>query len=278
MINCLVGFRRNAFTLRYIFSRFQRHPKLRNISYKMSKLETSKTYGLFASPLNTKLISKLKANNEDILIFPSITSKKLEITEAFKMFLSELTAFDWLIFTDVFSVDYFIEALRKLEIDLFELDALTVCALGENVSDRLRFVQIHADVIPTKIDCDSVFSVISGFAADNLQDLRFLVLKEKSSKFQFIENLRNANAIVEELAIYEAKFEVETANVKLKTLLKSGAVDEFIFSSAEDPVSLKFLFADEKLAEVLDGVKVSATDENVYQALLENGLRPLYFH
>ena len=244
----------------------------------MSNLETSKTYGLFASLLNTKLISKLKENDEDILIFPSIMSNKIVLSETFTNYLRKLTEFDWLIFTDVFSVDYFIEALRELDIDLFELDALTVCALGENVSDRLRFVQIHADVIPTKIDCDSAFSVISEFAENDFQNLRFLVLKEDSSEFQFIENLRNANAIVEELAIYEAKLEYPSANVKLKTLLKSGAVDELIFSAPEDLVSLKFLFANEGLADILDGVKVSATDENVYQALLENGLRPLFFH
>ena len=85
----------------------------------MSNLETSKTYGLFASLLNTKLISKLKENDEDILIIPSITSHKIVLSETFTNYLRKLTEFDWLIFTDVFSVDYFIEALRELDIDLF---------------------------------------------------------------------------------------------------------------------------------------------------------------
>ena len=170
----------------------------------MSNLETSKTFGLFATPINTKLISNLKENDEDFLIFPSITCKTVELSETSANNINKLTTFDWLIFTDVFSVEYFIEALRELGIDLFELDALTVCALGEAVSDRLRYEQIHADVIPTKIDCETFFSIISAFVSDDMQDLRFLVLKEKSSKFQFIENLRTANAIVEELflAVY----------------------------------------------------------------------------
>ncbi len=244
----------------------------------MSNLETSKTYGLFAGQLNKKLIFKLKANNENILILPTITNRKIELSEVYKGYLMKLTDFHWLIFADVFAADYFIEALRELDVDLFELDALTVCALGENVSDRLRFVQIHADVIPTKIDSESVFCDISGFVSDALQDLRFLVLKEKSASYSFIEKLKKVRSIVVELAIYNAIFADASANVKLKTLLKGGAVDELIFSSPEDLVSLKFLFADENLSKVLNDIKVSATDEITFQALLENGFRPLYFH
>lgn len=244
----------------------------------MSNIETRKTYGLIDNPINNKLISKLKENDENILLFPYISTEKIELTDKTKKLITNLVNFDWIIFTDVFAVDHFIEVLDKMEFDLFELDNLTVCAFGEVVADRLRFVQIHTDLIPTKIDSESIVKAISEFAADDLIDLRFLVLKDNSEELSITKYLIENKAVVEELAIYQAKFVNETANTKLKTLLKGGAVDEFVFSSAEDLVSLKKLLTEEDLALVLNESQISATAENVFQLLLENGLRPLYFH
>jgi uroporphyrinogen-III synthase len=244
----------------------------------MSNLEITKTYGLFASPLNNKLTSELKKKGEDVLIFPMIKTEKVDLTENAAKYLKSLTDFDWIIFTDVFAADYFIEALSELETDFFELDNLTVCAIGEAVADRLRFVQVHADVIPSKINDDAVFSEISQFVGGEFASLRFLILKEQSSEFSLIEKLKAELAIVEELSLYKADFEDKSELIKLKTLLRSGAVDEFIFSSPDDLPSLKFLTSETDLTGLLSEIQVSAVSEIVYQSLQENGLRPLYFH
>ncbi|HVE59937.1 MAG TPA: uroporphyrinogen-III synthase [Pyrinomonadaceae bacterium] len=244
----------------------------------MSNLEIIKTYGLFASPFNKKLISELKKKGENCLIFPLIETEKLEITETAAHHLRNLTDFDWIIFTDVFAADYFIEALRELETDFFELDNLTVCAIGEAVADRLRFVQVHADVIPSKIKDEAVFSEISQFVGGVFDGLRFLIVTEQSADLALIEKLKAEQAIVEELPLYKADFQDRSEIIKLKTLLTSGAVDEFIFSSPDDLASLKFLTSEADLASLLNETRVSAVSEIVYQSLQENDFRPLYFH
>jgi uroporphyrinogen-III synthase len=244
----------------------------------MSDLEIKKTYGLFANPLNKKLISELERKGEDVLIFPPLKTEKLELTETAANHLHNLAGFDWIIFSDVFAAVYFIEHLSEREIDFFELDNLTVCALGEAVADRLRFVQVHADVIPAKIDDATVFSAISNYAGLGLGDLRFLVAGEKSSAPHFTELLKAEKAIVEELPVYKADLPDAAANIKLKTLLNGGAVDEFIFSSPEDLLGLRFLGSGADLSKLLNEIQVSAASEIVFQSLQENGLRPLYFH
>lgn len=244
----------------------------------MSNLENKKTYGLFASPTNRKLIADLQKKGEDVLIFPLIETEKVELTETAADCLRNLTNLDWLIFTDVFAVDYFIEALRELEIDFFELDNLTVCAIGEAVADRLRFVQVHADVIPSKLTGEAVFAEISQFVGGVFSNLRFLVISEKTSLSAIVEKLKAERAIIQELPVYQAKFADESSIIRLKTLLKSGAVDEFIFSSPEDLVSLKFLTSETDLTRLLNEIRVSAVSEIVYQTLQEYGFRPLYFH
>jgi len=244
----------------------------------MPNLENKKTYGVFASPTNKKLISDLQKKGEDVLVFPLIETEKVEFTKTATDCLRNLTNLDWLIFTDVFAVDYFIEALRELGIDFFELDNLTVCAIGEAVADRLRFVQVHADVIPSKINDEAVFSEISQFVGGGFADLQFLFVSEKTADSAIVEKLKAEHAIVNELAVYRAKFADETSIIKLKTLLLNGAIDEFIFSSPEDLLSLKFLTSETDLTGLLNELRVSAVSEIVYQTLQENGFRPLYFH
>lgn len=245
----------------------------------MTNVLIEKTYGLVANPLNNKLIVDLKAKGAEVLIFPVIKAERIELSETDEDYIVNLTDFDWLIFADVFAADYFIENLREFDgTDYYDLDDMTICALGEAVADRLRFVQVHADVIPAKTDDEAVFTAIKQFVGGGFEGLRILVAREKTADLGLIEKLKNEKAIVIELPVYRATFEHDTSHIKLKTLLKSGAVDEFIFSSAEDVSALKFLLEGENLADSLIDLKIFATTEIAFQTLQEKGLRPLYFH
>lgn len=244
----------------------------------MPDSELKKTYGLIESPLNKNLIARLKQRGEEVLIFPAVKAEKLELTEMQLNFLKVPAHFDWIIFADVLGADVFIEILGELDVDFFELDNARICAVGEAVADRLRFVQVHSDVIPSKISDDAVFSAISDYTGTELNDLRFLMVGGNYSGSELAKKLRGENAAVEELIIYQVEFPDDSANLKLKTLLKGGAVDEFVFSAPEDLLSLKILFSGENPAEILNEIRVSAASEVVFQTLQEAGLRPLYFH
>ena len=243
----------------------------------MSSVETEKTYGLVANPLNNKLIADLRAKGADVLVFPAIKAERIELSETDADYIVNLTDYDWLIFTDVFAADCFIENLLEFGIDFYDLDDLTICAVGEAVADRLRFAQVHADVIPSKTGAKAVFAAIKQYVVGDFESLRMLVVCEERENSVLVEKLRNERAKISELPIYRASFEDEAANVKLKTLLKGGAVDEFVFSSSEDVLSLKRLLGDDFFA-VSGEMQISAASEIVYQTLQENGFRPLYFH
>ncbi len=244
----------------------------------MTNLETRKTYAIIANPLNNRLIAKLNENGEEVLIFPALKTSGAELSGNAIEFIKNPARFEWIIFTDVFAADYFIEAMRGHETDFFVLDELTVCALGEAVADRLRFDHIHSDVIPPNSNDETVFSAILQYAGGEISGASFLVLSEESKNFGFAGMLKNENAVIEKLSIYRSAFDNEGELTKLKTLLKGGAIDDFIFSSAEDFSALKFLLAETDLADSLTGIKTFATTEIAFQTLQENGLRPLYFH
>ena len=246
----------------------------------MSDSTAQKTYGVFANQNARKIIAELERINADVRSFPPIEIEKINLREKDVAILHNLNDFDWLIFTDVSAVDFFLENLTANEIDSFELDNLRVCAVGETVADQLRFFSIHSDVIPANNGAENILSAIGDYAgAESFENLRFLFPKENSDFETIAEKLREKKADVRELNIYAAHSDSNSEITKLKTLLTGGAIDEFVFTAPTDFVALKHFFKTANFAENLADVKFSAADSRLLQTARENNLSPVnLFH
>lgn len=237
-----------------------------------------KTLAIFSHPANRKIISELRDAHREVIEFPFIEAEKTALNAAQMSLVKSVSQFDWIIFPDVYAVEFFLEMLAEINLEFFELDSLRIAAFGEAVSDRLRFRQIHADVIPVKISTESVFAALRDYLFDEaeFENLRFLMPKEAAAGMELSELLRRHKSEVAEVPIYRLKAGKFVGLPKLKALLKGGAVDEFIFTSPADVSNLETIFG-EKLKDLLAGTSVSATDETTFQTLREYELRPLYF-
>jgi len=246
----------------------------------MSDAAYEKTYALFAYPFNRKLVAELENTGAKVLQFPPIDVEKSVLDEKSVDNLRHLANFDWLIFPDVLTVDYFLEALEENEIDFYEMDLLRVCAFGEAVSDRLRFAAIHADVIPASVEIEVVFAALLDYiGGEELKNLKILFPKENFNENLLTKKLWAFGAKVLELPIYKVKIEKNLEITKLKTLLKVSAIDEFIFTAPNDFVALKHYFGTENLIDVFKEIKVSAVDAVNFQTAREHKLETVgLFH
>ena len=143
----------------------------------MLNFDAEKQYAICATQFNKTIISALQKQGIDLKVFPSVEIVKNELNEESKNYLSNLVKFDWLIFPDIYAVDFFVEALEGEGIDLFDLDLIRICAFGEAVSDRLRFSQIHADLIPAKIDVETVIKAFEDYLSEGFAGLNFLEIQ-----------------------------------------------------------------------------------------------------
>lgn len=245
-------------------------------------METSsndKTRALFSNPANRAILAQIEQTGAKIFQFSPVNAEKINSEADFEIIKNNLSSFDWIVFPDVYTVDYFLEILEENEIDLFELDNISVLAMGEAVADRLRFVQLHADIIPHSTEIETVFDALFSYLGrDNLGGLSFLLPKEFSGDGDFKNDLIESGANVVDFAVYRARVADKNKTANLKALLKGGAIDEFIFTRSEDIISLKYYLSPEKLTEAVAGIKVSGVDEITMQALRENNLRPAFFH
>jgi len=103
-------------------------------SLTMNDEQTEKTYAIFDTAASRKIIGDLEKRRAKVILFPPIETEKINFERSAEIF-ADLHRFDWLIFTDVLAVEYFLESLAEIDFDLYALDDLRVCALGEAVSD-----------------------------------------------------------------------------------------------------------------------------------------------
>lgn len=236
----------------------------------MSNFSAEKVYALFETTANKKIIAELTSIGAKTILFPTVEPEEIDDLEINK--ISDIPAnFDWLIFPDIYTVEFFLQKLATSDFDLFELDVLRVCAFGESVADRLRFAQLHADVIPNTIKTPDVWEALKNYLIDEseFENLRFLILKKENSNVEITNELKNQNADATELEIYRMLAGEDSEIAKLKALLQGGAVDEFIFTSPFDVLNLAHLFPNENLVDVLSEIKLTATDKIALQSLEE---------
>lgn len=239
----------------------------------MKSVSQSKTYALFANSANRKLIEEIEKTGSKVFQFERLETEGVKPGANFEILSDISSNFDWIVFSDVFAVDYFLEILNEQGIDLYELDSIRVLAFGEAVADRLRFVRLHADIITTGEETNSVFSLLSSYIGEaEIANTKFIIPKRLGFDLGLSALLNKSGADVLEVAVYKTISNDKKEISKLKTLLKGGAIDEFIFTSPEDVFSLKNYILPEAISEILFETQVSATDEITFRALTENSL------
>ena len=243
-----------------------------------SEIAEKETVGIIKNGKNKKVIELLKNQDKNVIEFPEIKTVKTNLNEGQFNLLSNLNEFDWLIFTDIFTVDYFLEELETTGFQLYELDNFRICAGGEAVADKLRFVQVHSDVIPVNSDEENIISGIKDYIFDEEQftNSKFLIVKAENKNFGLSELLKDEKVKTFEIEVYKIVTEENLDSAKYGALLFGGAIDKFIFTSPEDIESILLFAKNKNLSELLSGVEVDATDEITAQTLRERNLLDQY--
>lgn len=238
-------------------------------------LPETETVGIIKTVKNKKVIGLLKNQGKNMIEFPEITIRKIELDESEKNKFVNIGEFDWLIFTDLFTVDFFLEELAETGFDLYRLDEFKICACGEAVSDKLRFAQIHSDVIPARKSPENIFDELLMYASDEADffDSKFLLLKGQNKNELLTKFLVEKKLNLVEITNYSVEPLNSFENAKYKSLLSGGAIERFIFTSPEDWESLNQFGGEGYLTNIFETIEIETMDEVTEQTLRENILK-----
>lgn len=208
--------------------------------------------------------------------------------------IDHLYGYDWIVFTSVNGVEYFLRRLsepRSVGVaggppDLPEprnehnsrsvsnLDELRVCAIGEATAEALRAANVHVDVIPTEFKAEGVFTAIEAFVGGRpaLAGLSFLIPRAAVARSYLPDALEEAGARVDVVAAYRT---VQPQNLDLgrvNALLSGGGIDCIAFTSSSTVTNFAQLFDAGDLSSLLQGVAVACIGDITARTASEHGL------
>jgi uroporphyrinogen III methyltransferase/synthase len=173
--------------------------------------------------------------------------------------IENLYGYDWLIFTSVNGVDYFLRRLETLGHAPDELDELRVCAIGEATAHRLREARIHVDVVPEQFKAEGAFTAIEAYVGgrEGLDRLNFLIPRAAIARDYLPKALEEAGARVDVVAAYRTVRPETSERGRVEAMLAGGAIDCITFTSSSTVINFAQLFDTTDLSQLLEGVAVA---------------------
>jgi uroporphyrinogen-III synthase len=232
---------------------------------------TDRTF-LIAPAAARELTTALERQGARVLSWPSLDIRAPETYAALDEAIENLFGYDWLIFRNVNAVAFFLARFQKLGHEISELDAVRVCALGQEVLQLLEESRVHIDVIPDHLSTQPIFDAIEIYVGgrEALQGLNFLVPSGGVSPTDPQKALEDAGARADLVTTYRTCSTNDS--YRINALLRGGAFDCVTFTSASEVLELAQLFDVSELGELLKEVMVACADQETAQRAAGFGL------
>lgn len=222
----------------------------------------------------------LEAYGARVILCPTIEIVGPESYAQIDEAIDNLYGYDWLIFTSVNGVDYFLRRLAACGQETSALDELKVCAIGEATAERLHEAHVHVDVVPEQFKAEGIFAALERFVGgrEYLSGLNFLIPRAAVARDYLPRALEDAGARVDVIAVYRTVAPDNSERRRIETLLAGGGVDCITFTSSSTVTNFAQLFDTTDLRSLLEGVQVACigdiTADTAAQYNLKTDIQP----
>jgi len=219
-------------------------------------------------------VTELESHGARVLLCPTIEIAEPESYERLDEALDHLFGYDWIIFTSVNGVDYFLRRMGTRSQPIDELDDLRLCAIGDATAERLTAAQVHVDVIPEEFKAEGVFSALARYVGgrEGLKGLNFLIPRAAVARDYLPLALEQAGARCDVVTAYRTVQPEGLDRGRVSAMLTGGAADCIAFTSSSTVKNLAQLFDTNNLSEVLCGVAVACIGDITASTALAYGL------
>lgn len=217
----------------------------------------------------------LESYGASVISCPTIEIVEPESFAQLDEAIQNLYGYDWLIFTSVNGVEYFLRRLNHLGHEVSELDEVKVCAIGIATAESLREASIHVDVIPEEFKAEGVFSALERFigGASGFNGQNFLIPRAAQARDYLPRALEASGARVDVVPAYRTVAPHDTEKRRVEALLAGGAIDCITFTSSSTVRNFAELFDMTDLSSLLAGVEVACIGDITASTAAEYGLQ-----
>jgi uroporphyrinogen III methyltransferase/synthase len=226
-----------------------------------------------AAAQSDEFINALEDYGATVFSCPTIEIREADNYERLDEAMDHLYGYDWVIFTSVNAVEFFLRRLNHHNRTTGDLDEIKVCAIGTATAEKLSSAQVHVDVVPTHSKAEGVFSSLQEFVGgpDYLQGLNILLPRAAVARDYLPKALEQAGARIDIVTTYRTAIPDNLDRGRLSAML-AGSADCIAFTSSSTVRNLALLFDTHDLSSVLQGLSVACIGDVTTATASEYGL------
>ncbi|MBP1718509.1 MAG: uroporphyrinogen-III C-methyltransferase [Deltaproteobacteria bacterium] len=168
--------------------------------------------------------------------------------------VDRLGEYDWIIFTSVNGVRFFLDRLMKLGKDIRDLKGPRIAAIGPKTAEELELLRIKVSFVPKEYRAEAIYE---GLRKEDLRGKRILIPRAKMARDVLPAELRNAGAQVDVVEVYRT-LRPESGAEKVRELLEKKQVAAVTFTSSSTVTNFVELLGKENASGLMKGTAVAS--------------------
>jgi uroporphyrinogen III methyltransferase / synthase len=200
--------------------------------------------------------------------FPTIGIEPPPSWEPLDTAVKHLQTYDWIIFTSVNGVRFFMERLRLAGLDVRQLNGARLAAIGPKTAEALEQRGLCPDLVPGEYRAESILEGLSG---EELKGKRFLLPRAMVARDLLPEALRRKGAHVDVVPAYQTVLPRERSTEMVERL-RSGEVDCVTFASSSTVSNFFSLFEEVTILPLLKNVCIACIGPITAKTAEDHGL------
>ncbi|MBI1824391.1 MAG: uroporphyrinogen-III C-methyltransferase [Nitrospirae bacterium] len=201
------------------------------------------------------------------VIFPTISLVPPESWEEMDLAIRSLEKYDWILFSSVNGVHFFMSRLKVLGKDIRVLHRIKICAVGSSTAEDLLKYGIQCDLVPASFQGESV---VEAFQEMDIKGLSFLIPRAKEAREVIPESLRKMGAKVDLVTAYKNIRPHDNID-RIKRLLIDNKIAVLTFTSSSTVKNFLDLFQSRELKNIFNNTKIASIGPITSQTLREAG-------
>ncbi len=190
----------------------------------------------------------LRECGAEVWEIPAIRQEAPLDGEAAERAVSEVAAYDWIVFTSVAGVEAFVERLMAAHGDLRALGGARLAAVGPATAGRLKELHLRVDAMPAEHVGREVAAAMK--RDGDLENLRVLLARAEEADAVLPEALNGLGAMVDDVAFYRTVAEdAERDPDGLGARLTEEGADWVVFTSGSTATHFDARFGLKRLAD-----------------------------
>jgi uroporphyrinogen III methyltransferase/synthase len=193
------------------------------------------------------LVRRLEALGADVVVLPTVEVRDPPDWDPVDRALVDLPRYQWLVFTSVNGVHFFLRRLRQTGRDLRALGAIKLAVIGPSTADALRSYHLEPDLMPDEFRSESLAAALRG----PVRGQRVLLARADRGRELLRDQLAEV-ADIEQVAVYSQVDSVEM-NEDVRDALVRGEIGYITLTSSNIARSLAKMLPEPALARLRDG-------------------------